>query len=183
MYRQRPYLVCTVYVLWCTYGYTYIFTILPNVYLYYYICYYTTDVTTLMVNLTVVIFKSEIWPKLRSNLVRSFCNSSSEHHISQLYSTQTWRRADEFTDWLWIMWTHTAIKLLMRLRHLSFTDVQFGLFVSLWDAGKIASRKVRAAFSEWSLQLIAFKNETFVQQIQSSEVVGQKVGLVFRRLH
>ena len=53
MYRQRPYLVCAVYVLWCTYGYAYMYTVLPNVYLYYYICYYTTDVATLVVSLTV----------------------------------------------------------------------------------------------------------------------------------
>ena len=52
MYRQRPYLVCTVYVLWCTYGYAYMYTVLPNVYLYYYICCHTTDVTTLVVSLT-----------------------------------------------------------------------------------------------------------------------------------
>ena len=30
----------------------YVYTVLPNVYLYYYICYYTTDVTTIVVSLT-----------------------------------------------------------------------------------------------------------------------------------
>ena len=33
----------------CTYGYAYMYIVLPNVYLYYYICYCTTDVTTLVV--------------------------------------------------------------------------------------------------------------------------------------
>ena len=32
-----------------------IYTVLPNVYLYYYICYYTTDATTLVVSLTIIL--------------------------------------------------------------------------------------------------------------------------------
>ena len=33
------------------------YTVLPNVYLYYSICYYTTDVTTLVVSLTLPVVK------------------------------------------------------------------------------------------------------------------------------
>ena len=55
---QRPYLVCTVYVYVCTYVHAYMYTVLPNVYLYYYICYYyTTDVTMNMVSLTLPVVK------------------------------------------------------------------------------------------------------------------------------
>ena len=35
----------------------FMYTVLPNVYLYYYICYYTTDVTTLVVSLTLPVVK------------------------------------------------------------------------------------------------------------------------------
>ena len=40
------------------YVYMYMHTLLPNVYLYYYICYCTTDVTTLVVSLTMAIIAS-----------------------------------------------------------------------------------------------------------------------------
>ena len=74
-----------VYVLWCTYGYGWIYTVLPNVYLYYYICYYTTDVTTLVVSLTdqflilrqfCTVFPASVAPNKVHLLLRSSYRSS-----------------------------------------------------------------------------------------------------------
>ena len=51
----------------CTYGNAYMYTVLPNVYLYYYICYYTTDVTTLVVSLTLPVVKMSVCMYMSAN--------------------------------------------------------------------------------------------------------------------